>query len=204
MIPEVFMLRLVSGEIRPRFKASHFFPMKLGALLVCFLSLGLMATASPPQPNDARPGLAGQWTLDVAKSSPIRPWDHETITITTNSDSVTLVRHLAWGTDRKVSDTTTVKTDGVTATSNPVGYWLDTWYTNVYIGGDHRKQVVGEWLDGGRVLKLETRLKLEAQQGDHDVHLYDEFRLSADGRTLKLYELRSTRDEAMVYVFTRD
>ena len=61
----------------------------------------------------------------------------------------------------------------------------------------------GEWLDGGRVLKVETNLQLEAQQGDHPVHLYQEYRLSADGRTLRCYELRSTRDEAMVYVFTR-
>ena len=74
---------------------------------------------------------------------------------------------------------------------------------NVYIGGDHLKRVTAEWLDGGRVLKLETNLFIEGQQGDHAVHLYDEFRLSADGRTLKLYELRSTRDEPLVYYFTR-
>jgi hypothetical protein len=118
-------------------------------------------------------------------------------------DRATVTRHLAWGTDRKVDDTTTVKTDGKTSTANPVGYWLDTWYTNVYIGADHQKQVTGEWLDGGRVLKLESRLQLEGQQGEHPVHIYDEYRLSADGRTLKLYELRSTRDEALVYYFTR-
>jgi hypothetical protein len=147
--------------------------------------------------------LAGSWTLDVARSTPIRPWDKQSMSITVTGDTVVLTRHLAWGADRKVSDTTTVTTDGKTSTANPVGYWLDTWYTNVYVGGDHQKHVTAEWLDGGRVLKLETNLQLEAQQGDHPVHLYDEYRLSADGRTLKLFELRSTRDEPMVYIYTR-
>jgi len=147
--------------------------------------------------------LAGTWTLDIARSTPIRPWDKETLNIAVNGDSVVITRNLAWGADRKAGDTTTVNTDGVTATTNPVGYWLDTWYTNVYIGGDKQKHVTGEWLDGGRVLKLETRLAIEAQQGDVPVHIYDEYRLSADGKTLKLYELRSTRDEALVYYFTR-
>jgi len=169
---------------------------------VC-LGLALGAGLSLPA-ADAPSGLAGKWTLDVARSTPIRPWDVLKMDIAVTGDTATVTRHLAWGADRKVSDTTTVKTDGKTATTNPVGYWLDTWYTNVYIGGDHQKHVTGEWLDGGRVLKLETNLALEAQQGDHPVHIYDEYRLSADGRTLKLYELRSTRDEPLVYVFTRE
>lgn len=166
--------------------------------------LGLVLGAGLSLPAaDAPSRLAGTWALDVARSTPIRPWDQLTLTLAATGDTVVITRHLAWGADRKVDDTTTVKTDGKTVTANPVGYWLDTWYTNVYIGGDHRKHVTGEWLDGGRVLKVETNLQLEAQQGDHPVHVYDEYRLSADGRTLKLYELRSTRDEPMAYVFTR-
>ena len=168
-----------------------------------FLGLALGAGLSLRAADAPAAGLAGNWKLDVDRSTPIRPWDVLTMTVTVTGDSVVITRHLAWGADRKVDDTTTVKTDGKTVTANPVGYWLDTWYTNVYIGGDHQKHVTAEWLDGGRVLKLETTLQLEAQQGDHPVHIYDEYRLSADGRTLKLYELRSTRDEPLVYFFTR-
>jgi hypothetical protein len=166
----------------------------LGAMLSGCLSL---------RAAEAPAGLTGTWTLDVARSAPIRPWDSQSMTIAVTGDSVVITRHLAWGTDRKVSDTTAAVTDGKTATANPVGYWLDTWYTNAYIGGDHQKHVTAEWLDSGRVLKLETNLAIEAQQGDRPVHLYDEYRLSADGRTLRLYELRSTRDEPLVYIFTR-
>ena len=148
---------------------------------------------------DLSANLNGTWILDVARSTPIRPWDSQSLSLAVTGDTVVITRHLAWGADRKVSDTTTATTDGKTVTANPVGYWLDTWYTNVYMGGDHQKHVTAEWLDGGRVLKLETNL----QQGDHPVHLYDEYRLSADGKTLKLYELRSTRDEPLVYIYTR-
>ena len=162
------------------------------------LSTGLCLPAA-----DSPSKLAGSWSLDVARSTPIRPWDHATVIIAVTGDTVVVTRNLAWGTDRKASDVTTVKTDGKTVTANPVTYWLDTWYTNVYVGGDRQKHVTGEWLDGGRVLKIETNLFIEAQQGDHAVHLYDEYRLSADGKTLKVYELRSTRDEALVYYYTR-
>ena len=178
--------------------------MKSRTLCLTCVCLGLaLAAGFAARAADTPAGLAASWTLDVARSTPIRPWDVLKLDIAVAGDTATITRHLAWGADRKVDDTTTVKTDGKTSTANPVGYWLDTWYTNVYIGGDHKKHVTGEWLDGGRVLKLETTLQLEAQQGDHPVHIYDEYRLSADGRTLKLYELRSTRDEPLVYFFTR-
>lgn len=148
-------------------------------------------------------GFAGQWTIDVPNSTPIRPWDHANLTITVNGDEVVIKRDLAWGPERRAADTTKATADGKTVTANPVDYWLDTWYTNVYIGGDHRKHVVAKWLDGGRILALETDLTLEAQQGDQPVHIHTEYRLSPDGRTLRVFELRSTRDQALVYVFNR-
>ena len=172
--------------------------IRLLTLICLMLNMGHLLHA-----EDAPAKLAGTWSLDIARSTPIRPWDHATVIVAVTGDTVVVTRNLAWGADRKASDVTTVKTDGKTVTASPVTYWLDTWYTNVYIGGDHQKHVTGEWLDGGRVLKLETNLFIEGQQGDHAVHVYDEYRLSADGKTLKLYELRSTRDEALVYYFTR-
>lgn len=166
-----------------------------GALMLAVAAVA--ATAEAPR-------LAGQWKIDPARSTSIRPWEKSVLDITVEGDAVRIVRHLQWGPGRTVADTTRVTADGKTVTANPVGYWLDTWYTNVYIGGDRQRQVAGEWLDGGRVLKLESRLTLEAQQGDHPVHIYDEFRLSPDGRTLTQFQLRSTRDQALVYVYNRE
>jgi len=161
------------------------------------LAVALTATAA----DTSR--LAVKWKIDLAGSTSNKPWEKADLDITIEGDAVRIVRNLQWGPDRKVDDTTRVVADGKTVTANPVGYWLDTWYTNVYVGGDKQKQVTGEWLDGGRVLKLESRLTLEAQQGDYPVHVYDEYRLSPDGRRLTLFELRSTRDQALVYVFNR-
>lgn len=163
--------------------------------------LTLAATVIATAADTSR--LAGKWKLDPAGSTSIKPWEKADLDISVAGDEVRIVRHLQWGPDRKVDDTTRVVADGHTVTVNPVGYWLDTWYTNVYVGGDKQKRVTGEWLDGGRVLKLESRLTLEAQQGDYPVHVYDEYRLSPDGHRLTLFELRSTRDQALTYVFNR-
>jgi len=148
--------------------------------------------------------LAGQWRIDLARSTSIKPWERAELTITVAGDAVEIVRRLQWGPDRKVTDTTRAVADGHTVVANKVEHWLDTWYTNVYIGGDRQKQVTAAWLDGGRVLKVEARLALEAQQGDYPVHVYTEYRLSPEGDTLTQFELRSTRDQALVYVWRRE
>jgi|GEM_PF-2042769 len=73
-----------------------------------------------------------------------------------------------------------------------------------YLGGpEHSKRVLAEWLDGGRVLKVESYFKLETQQGDHRVHLYEEYRLAPDGQRLTVYKLRSTQDQALTYMDQR-
>ena len=105
--------------------------------LLLLAGFGLMLGLVPSLRAADAPTLAGSWKLDVARSSPIRPWDLQTMTIAVTGDSVVITRNLAWGDTRKVTDTTAAVTDAKTATANPVGYWLDTWYTNVYIGGDH-------------------------------------------------------------------
>lgn len=168
------------------------------------LAAGMLTLAAAVAATAAETSrLTGKWKIDIAGSTSIKPWEKADLDISVEGDAVRIVRHLQWGPDRKVDDITRVVADGKTVTSNPVGHWLDTWYTNVYVGGDRQKQVTAEWLDGGRVLKLESRLTLEAQQGDYPVHVYDEYRLSPDGRRLTLFELRSTRDQALVYVFNR-
>jgi len=151
----------------------------------------------------AAPSLAGHWRLDPAASSPIKPWETTTLTIALDGDAVQITRELTWGRERHASELTKAVLDGRTATATPLAYWLDTWYNNVYIGGDKQQHVTGAWIEPGRVFKLERQLTLEAQQGDAPVHIYDEYRLSPDGGTLKLFELRSTRDQPLVFIFTR-
>jgi len=176
------------------------FPMKIRSL-ACLVLWASGACCGLAAEN---PGLAGQWKLDTSQGSSLKPWDAEKLTITIQGDAIRFDRHLSWSPDRRVADATTLKADGRTVTVNAVPYWFDSWYNNAFIGTDHVKRVSGEWLEPGRVLKVETALFLEAQQGDTPVHIYDEYHLSADGRTLRLFELRSTRDQALSFVFNRE
>ena len=86
--------------------------MKSRSILSLGLILGLGIVASlPVRAAEASSQLAGTWTLDIARSTPIRPWDKESMTIAVTGDTVAITRNLAWGADRKVSDVTTAKTD---------------------------------------------------------------------------------------------
>ncbi|MBK8857780.1 MAG: hypothetical protein IPN11_08900, partial [Opitutaceae bacterium] len=130
------------------------------------LAAGMLTLAAAVAATAAETSrLAGKWKIDIAGSTSIKPWEKADLDISVEGDAVRIVRHLQWGPDRKVDDITRVVADGKTVTANPVGHWLDTWYTNVYVGGDRQKQVTAEWLDGGRVLKLESRLTLESALG---------------------------------------
>jgi len=51
--------------------------------------------------------------------------------ITVEPEQVTLTRNLAWGQERRVSETTTANPDGRTEIVNAVTHWLDPWYTNI-------------------------------------------------------------------------
>lgn len=177
--------------------------MMIKRLLACLCLLGCTSLSCLGADS---PGLAGRWKLDTARSSSLERWAGETLVISIQGETVKIERIFPFmaGADHHVSDTTLLKADGRTATINPVTYWFDTWFNNTYIGGDHNKTVRGAWIDSGRTIKVETTLLLDAQQGDRLVHIYDEYRLSADGRTLRQFELRSTRDEALTYVFTRE
>ncbi len=178
--------------------------MKTRSIVQLCAGLALLVCGGFAAPENSVLPLAGNWKLDPARSSQIKPWTSERLAISAKGDTTKIHRFLSWGSERKADDLTTVRTDGVTVTSVPVTYWLDTWYNNTYIGGDGTKRVRGEWLDGGRILKIETTLMLKSQQGDVPVHLYDEYRLSPDGRILTLFELRSTRDQVLTFVFTRN
>lgn len=165
--------------------------------VLCWLGAGGLCWAT-----DAA-AFAGRWKLDAARSSSIKPWDAVDLEISLKGDAVEIARRLTWTLDRKSEDVITVRPDDRTVTVNPLKYWVDTWFNNAYIGGDHALHVKGGWLDRGRILRVDIDLALELQQGDYPVHIYREYRLSADHRELRVYELRSTRDQPLAFIFTR-
>ena len=58
------------------------------------------------------------------------------------------------------------------------------------------------WTELGRVYAAGGDM-VEQQQGDRDVNILSDYKVSANGSRLTLIELRSTRNRPITYVFTR-
>lgn len=166
----------------------------------CFLLLlGLLTAAAAAPASPAR--LQGTWRFDPARSTNLAAWRSFDLIIQASDQSVTLQRRLGWG--RRVhEETMQLPLDG-SRTAVPVPYWADNRHIGAYIGGDGHKQVQARLLDGGRVLRIESDLTVETQQGDRAINILSDYHLSTDGRTLTLMEIRSTRSRPVVTVFTR-
>lgn len=168
----------------------------------CLIALGWMSIAgwlwgAAPTP------LEGKWKLDVAESSTVLPWTDITLEITAQGDTLRLHRKLFWTVAKQGDETIIVKPDDRTVTASPLSFWLDGGYNNAYLGGDHQARAVAGWLDHGRILRVDLDVALLMQQGDYPVHVHREYRLSSDRKTLRVFELRSTRDQALTFVYHR-
>ena len=83
------------------------------------------------------------------------------------------------------------------------GWWIDNRHIGAYSPHDATKVVRAKTLDDGKLLRLETDLVLETQQGSRDVNIISQYQISPDGDTLIVTDLRSTRPRPVVHVFTR-
>ncbi|MCF7761463.1 MAG: hypothetical protein K9M98_13275 [Cephaloticoccus sp.] len=163
-------------------------------ILFCLLCLGGVGTIS------ANP-LEGSWRLDPAHSTDLSGWKAYDLDITIQGDVVTLTRKFAAGRRTFVVVTPVDLSKAVNVV--PVSWWPDNRHIGAYIGGDKTERVRGEWLDDGRVLRLNTDLVLATQQGSRPVNILRNFTISTNGRQLTLIELRSTRTRPIVYTFQR-
>lgn len=164
-----------------------------------FLFLGLIIPMSAAE-ADAHL-LAGSWRYDEAHSTPLSSWGALKLDITVDGPRVTLTRHLEAG-RRNYDDVTALNlTQAVNVV--PMEWWPDNRHLGAYIGGDRTKKVRAELLDGGRLLRTSADLVLATQQGERAVNILTDYKVSANGSQLTLIELRSTRNDPIVYVFKR-
>ena len=161
-------------------------------LLACLVLSPLAAVASP---------IAGHWRFVPERSTDLSPWRTYDLTITVAGNQVTLLRELAAG-RRTFSDTTRLDTS-LPVNVVPASYWPDNRHLGAYMGGDKTRRIRTEWIDGGRLLRLSTDVTLATQQGDRQVNILSDYKVSANGAQLTLTELRSTRNRPVVYVFRR-
>lgn len=152
-------------------------------------------------PGSAASRLDGRWQLDPARSSALNFWKTFEVTIATEGSKVVLTRTLGYG-DRSAREVFELD---VTQPDNrvPVDWWADNRYMGLYIGGDGAKHVRASWLDDGRILRLDSTFVVTTQQGEKTVNILSDYKVSLDGDTLTLIELRSSRLLPFVYVFKR-
>lgn len=147
--------------------------------------------------------MSGTWVLDKDLSTDIDPWLHLSVEIAADGDGVILKK--MWRGSREGGATTdSVRlAPGGTVVSEPMEQWPDNRHLGAYIAGDRTKTVASRWEDGGRTLVTEATLTVSIQQGERDLRIYTEYRLSPEGDRLDVLELRSTRPRPTHFVFFR-
>ena len=166
--------------------------------------LGLLLSGSLASLPAAEPDaclLAGTWRYDAARSTELSSWGALQLVIAVDGPHVTLTRHLAAG--RRAYDEVTALDLSRALNVVPVEWWPDNRHLGAYIGGDKTKKIRAELLDGGRLLRTSADLVLATQQGERAVNILSDYKVSANGTQLTLIELRSTRNDPIVYVFNR-
>jgi len=160
-------------------------------------------TASPSRASATATAadFNGTWKIDLHRSTELSPWKSLEVSFDIKGDHVVLHRVFAWG--RRTFKETLDLNLKQEVNLVPTPWWPDNRHLGAYSTGDHTKRVRVAWLDGGRLLRLSSDLTLETQQGNREVNILSDYKLSANGAVLTLTELRSTRNRPIVYVFTR-
>lgn len=170
-------------------------------LTLLFVQSVFIVKASVPLESPPGP-LAGHWRLDADKSPDMGGWTSIELHIVTTGNKVAIARRYIAG--RRVwQDTMELDPTSRTPVVFPVEWWPDNRVIAATIGGEKNKRVRASWLDGRRVLRLESDLVLSTQQGERPVNVLSDYKVSADGDVLTLVELRSSRLRPSVCTFKR-
>lgn len=170
-------------------------------LLIRLLALAVAVTTTLSASDRPAPALAGKWRIDLTRSTELSPWRSFDLTIAVDGNTIVIDRNLAWG-RRTFSDSMTIDT-GKPENIDPIEWWPDNRHLGAYIGENKTQRIRATWLDQKRILRLDTDLVLETQQGPRAVNILSDYKVSASGTQLTLTELRSTRNRPVVYVFNR-
>ncbi len=153
----------------------------------------------------AQSPLSGTWKLDRQRSSDVDPWRAVTLEIRERGNTITFIK--TWKAGRySQRDSMTVVTGGA-ENRLPIrpGKWMEQVHLAVYVPREAVREVVANWGNTGRVLRLQSRYTLETSQGETPITIEREFRISGDGQTLTVTEKRSSRKTGppLVFVYTR-
>lgn len=164
--------------------------LALSILALPFLTIGY-----------ANPDFSGRWKIDTTKSTALDPWRSLEIEIAVDGDQVSITRHFGGGT-RVAQESMTLDMTVPSQVVEVEGWW-DNRHIGAYLGGDKKQTVAAKWLDEGQTLQLNIDMILETSQAATPVRVIRELRLSRDGKTLRVLQLRSSRNLPIVRVFDR-
>lgn len=170
----------------------------VGWAVFALLVTGVFPVSMIAQPNA---NFSGRWKIDREKSTPLDPWSNLEIEISINGDSVAIGRYYSAGS--RVAQETMALDMSLPSQVVAVEGWWDNRHIGAYLGNDKKQTVSAKWLDNGRTLHLDVDMILETSQGDTPVRVIREMRLSDDGQTLTVLQLRSSRNLPVVRVFNR-
>ncbi len=154
--------------------------------------------------SHANSDFVGRWEIDTSKSTAFDPWRSLAIEIALDGDKVSITRYYqgGGGGSRVAQESMTVDVTIPSQTVEVEGWW-DNRHIGAYLGGGKEQTVSAKWLDGGQTLQLNIEMILETSQAETPVRVLREMRLSRDGKTLRVLQLRSSRNQPIVRVFTK-
>ncbi len=165
-----------------------------------FLSCALLVLLSALSLKAGSGDLSGSWAIDREAGTAIDPWSRILLEIRVDGKNIHIGRTFSTG-RRTTSQEYTLQAGKTVEV--PVQWWPGNRHIGAYIGGDRKERIHSEWADDGRTLLLDSHYILSTSQGETPVRSHFEYRLSRDGSTLTVIELRSSRNKPVVHVFRR-
>jgi len=148
----------------------------------------------------ATPDINGRWRLDIELSTALDGWHAADLVIAQTGTKISIDHHMKWRT------TLFDATNGYD-TAAPVVmsdfFRIEQRHMAVYPAKDSHTHATATWIDQGRTLRLEIDTTVEVSQGDVEMRIYQEYRVSELGDILTLIELHSSRNRPLVYVFKK-
>lgn len=162
--------------------------------------LGLLLLATFVLPLAAHPGFAGRWRLDPAASSALDGWQKADLVLALDGSRVDVGYDLTWRTTRVEAVN---RFETAAAVDLQDFFRIEARHMAVYPAKDGVTRASAAWIDGGRTLRTEVVTPVEVSQGEVPLRITTEYRLSEQGDTLTVIELRSARPRPLVYIFRK-
>ena len=164
------------------------------------LKILLASLLIPLGAASANPDFNGRWRLDIDRSSALDGWTAMDLVLEVDGSKVAIEHDMRWRTTRVV-ETNMVNTKKKVKVPN--FFRIEQRHMAVYPPKKSVSPVSAKWIDDGRTLRVETTIPVEVSQGDASIRIYLEYRLGIGGESLTLIELHSTRNNPLVYRFTK-